>query len=392
MITVSGTMAMHMFVPALPAAGYDLLATAGEMQMTISLYILGLASGQLVYGPLSDAWGRRPVLLAGLLLYAVASLCAALAPNLSILLGARLAEGFGGCAGLALGRAIVRDTSRADDAVRRLALLNLMMMVSPGLAPVVGGTFAAHLSWRIIFWTLGTLGAITVYLSWHFLPETAAERSPFGFRTLFGNYRSLLACPKFVGFAVGGACTTTSIYAFIAAAPFVITSELRRTADEVGFFLGVMILGMSAGNALTGRLIRRVSIDRLMVVGNSLCIVSALALAATILLGWLNLYGTLAIMLLFTCGAGMASPAALTKSISVDPHRIGSAAGLYGSGQMLVGAICTTLAALGTDPGWSAALVLLGAAILGQLAFWAGLHYQRREVSRRMQQVRGTAP
>lgn len=380
MITISGTMAMHMFVPALPVAGRSLGASAGEMQMTISLYIFGLASGQLLYGPLSDAWGRRPVLLAGLMLYSAAGLCAALAPNIEILLAARLVEGLGGCAGLALGRAIVRDTTVSDAAVRQLALMNLMMMVGPGLGPVVGGLFAIHLGWRAIFWLLGTLGVLTVWLSWRLLPETVTQASSFGVRVLISNYRALLGSPKFVGFSLGGAFTTTPIFAFIAAAPYLITIELHQTADAVGLFLGAMVSGMVAGNAITGRLIRRVSIDRLMLTGNFICMASAALLVGTFVSDALTLGGTFTLMLFFTCGSGMASPAALTKSISVDLQHVGAAAGLYGCGQMVVGGLCTMLAAIGQNPGWSAALVLLGAALLGQLAFWMGLSVQRREM------------
>ncbi|MER1966358.1 MFS transporter [Castellaniella sp. GW247-6E4] len=425
MITISGTMAMHMFVPALPFAARGLATGVGEMQMTISLYILGLASGQLLYGPLSDALGRRPVLIAGLILYALAGLAAALAPNLHLLLGARLAQGLGGCAGLALGRAIVRDTAQADTAVRQLALMNLMIMIGPGLAPIVGGAIATSMSWRAIFWLLSALGLLTVWLTWRLLPETGGARSrqqaagaawgpsfpagppqgksgPLGgqqaagaawglhfFWVLLSSYRDLLSSVKFAGFAVGGGCTTTAIYAFIAAAPFIFIDELHRTAGEVGLFLGFMIVGMSVGNALTGRLIRRVPMERLMLTGNMICLVSAGALLTVVLAEGLTLYGILGIMLVFTCGAGMASPAALTKAISVDPARIGSAAGLYGCAQMTIGALCTTLAAVGGDPALSAAVVLVGAALLGQIAFWVALVRERAEAAAQAAKPRG---
>ena len=128
-ITISGTMAMHMFVPALPDARTDLGALVGPMQMTISVYIIGLGAGQLLYGPMSDSLGRRPMLLAGLGLYALGGLVSALAPNVHTLVAARLVQALGGCAGLALGRAIVRDSTGPVDTVRQLALLNLMMMI-----------------------------------------------------------------------------------------------------------------------------------------------------------------------------------------------------------------------------------------------------------------------
>ncbi len=388
MITISGTMAMHMFVPALPFAARGLSTSVGEMQMTISLYILGLASGQLLYGPLSDVMGRRPVLIAGLVLYALAGLAAALAPNLHLLLGARLAQGLGGCAGLALGRAIVRDTAQADAAVRQLALMNLMMMVGPGLAPIVGGMVATTMGWRAVFWVLAAVGLLTVWLTWRLLPETGggggqkgavpAGASSFPGMLLHG-YGGLLSSARFVGYAVGGGCTTTAIYAFIAAAPFIFITELHRAAGEVGFYLGFMIVGMSVGNALTGRLIRRVPMERLLLTGNLICLASAVFMLAIVLAGALTLYGILGAMLVLTCGAGMASPAALTKAISVDPGRIGSAAGLYGCAQMMIGALCTTLAAVGGDPALSAAMVLAGAALVGQFAFWVAMARERAE-------------
>ena len=135
LITISGTLAMHMFVPALPDAATSLHVSAADMQLTISVYIIGLACGQLIYGPLSDSLGRRPLLLMGLSLYTGAGLVALLSQSIHVLVVARLIQALGGCAGLALGRAIVRDISEADDAVRSLALLNLMMMVGPGFAP-----------------------------------------------------------------------------------------------------------------------------------------------------------------------------------------------------------------------------------------------------------------
>lgn len=377
LITLSGTMAMHMFVPALPYGAKDLGASVGQMQMTISLYIVGLAVGQLFYGPLSDALGRRPMLLSGLALYAVAGLAAALAPALHFLLGARLLQALGGCAGLALGRAMVRDTARSEGAVRQLALMNLMTMVGPGLAPMVGGAISATLGWRAIFWVLAAFGALTLALSWRLLPETSRPSGRFSGAKLIQDYKALLGSPVFVGFTIGGACTTTSIYAFVAAAPFIFATQLHRPLHEVGFYLGFLIFGLSLGNALTSRLIRKFSMEHLLMAGNTITAVTAGALLLSIVLGHLSVVTTLSLMFLFTCGAGIASPAALTKSISLEPKLVGSAAGLYGFAQMAVGAVCTSFAAVGHNPALTAATVLTVAALLGQLAFWVALRQQR---------------
>src|SRR5438128_11362317 len=254
LITISGTMAMHMFVPALPDAARGLGTGTGAMQMAISIYIVGLAAGQLFYGPLSDAFGRRPLLMTGLALYAIGSVAAALAPGLDVLLGARLVQALGGCAGLALGRAIVRDTSQADTALRQLALLNLMILVGPGFAPVVAGAVSATVGWRAIFVLLAVAGIVTLWFTWRLLPETGRPTGRFGVRVLVDDYRALIVSPRFVGFALGGGSATTCVYAFLSAAPFIFVDELHQPVQAVGIYAGLMVLGMAVGTALTSRL------------------------------------------------------------------------------------------------------------------------------------------
>jgi DHA1 family bicyclomycin/chloramphenicol resistance-like MFS transporter len=373
LITISGTMAMHMFVPALPDAARGLGTSTGEMQMAISLYIVGLAVGQLFYGPLSDAYGRRPLLMVGLALYTAAGLGAALAPGLHALLAARLLQALGGCAGLALGRAIVRDTSHANTAVRQLALLNLMIMVGPGLAPMVGGALAGSWGWRSTFLLLAAMGAVTLLFAWRLLPETGRPSGEFGVRTIWRDYRALLTSPRFVGLALGGGCATTSVYAFLAAAPFIFAQQLHQSLHAVGIYMGLMVLGMGLGNAITSRMSRSVTASRLLRIGSVLSLVGAGLLLAVTLLGQLTVASTLATMLVYTCGAGMSSPAALAKAVSVDVRLIGSAAGLYGCTQMAIGAACTTLAAIGSDPAVSAATVLFAASVLAQAALTVAL-------------------
>lgn len=377
LITISGTMAMHMFVPALPDAARGLAASAGQMQMAISIYIIGLAVGQLFYGPLSDALGRRPLLMTGLALYAVGSIAAALAPGLRTLLVARLVQALGGCAGLALGRAIVRDTTDADSAVRQLALLNLMIMIGPGFAPVVGGAVSAAAGWRAIFVLLAATGAATLWLSWRLLPETSRPTGRVRGRALLDDYRELLTSPRFVGFALGGGSATTCVFAFLAAVPFIFTDQLHQPVKMVGIYAGLMVLGMAVGNALTSRLAHRVPSARLLRIGSTLSLLSAVVLLAIVLDGKLTVLNTIGGMLFFTCGCGMCSPAALAKAVSVNPRLVGSAAGLYGFTQMAVGAACTATAALGHDPGRSALSVMVVSTLLAQVAFTVALRSER---------------
>jgi len=244
LFTFSGTLAMHIFVPALAMAGQDLHAGNGAMQMTVSLYIIGLAVGQLIYGPLSDRYGRRRVLMVGLVIYTIAGLAAALAPGVYALIAARLFQALGGCAGLVLGRAIVRDTATPSEAAKRLALMSLMVTIAPGVAPIVGGALATWLGWRAVLFSLCGLGILNFVLTWRMLPETGSRLAGVTVATLMHHYRQLLASRVFLGYAIGGGCATTSMFAFVASAPFIFVNELHRPADEVGLYLAVLVSGV----------------------------------------------------------------------------------------------------------------------------------------------------
>ncbi|MBI0432219.1 multidrug effflux MFS transporter [Roseomonas sp. KE0001] len=376
LITTSGTVGIHIFVPALPQAAAEFGVSTGAMQLTISLYILGLALGQLAYGPVSDALGRRPVLLAGLALYSLAGLAAALAPEVRFLIGARLLQALGGCAGLALGRAMVRDTAEPREAASRLAMLNLAVSVGPGIAPLLGTALSETLGWRSIFVTLCVVGALTTGLAWWRLPETGRQVRGRGVAALARDYRQLIGSPAFLGFAIGGGCATTSWYAYLAAMPFILVQQLGRPVHEVGLVYVVLVAGTALGNILANRLVAPVGLARLLRLGSLIGVGGALLFLGAVLLDRLNLAIAVGGPLIFAIGVGLASPLALTKAVSVNPKVIGSAAGLYGFSQMAVGALCAALAGIGGDPALAAAVVLAAAALIGQAAFRLAL---RRE-------------
>jgi DHA1 family bicyclomycin/chloramphenicol resistance-like MFS transporter len=381
LITFSGTLAMHIFVPALPEAAHALNASMASMQLTMSVYILGLAFGQLAYGPLSDRFGRRPVLMAGLVLYAGGGLAAALVPDVHSLIVARLLQALGGCAGLVIGRAIVRDTALPQEAARRMAVMNLMVAVGPGAAPLIGGALAASLGWRSIFLALALLGIVNLLFSWRLLPETKAAEPDRKGSSLARNYGRLLVSPAFLGYAVGGGCATTSMYAFIGASPFIFAHQLHRPDYEVGIYPAIVLAGVWLGSVAATRLIPRLPIDRLAVWANLLSVLASFALLTGILAGQLSVLMMIVPMFVFGLGAGVASPAAMTQAISVNPQVIGSASGLYGFAQMGVGALCTALVGMGDNPALTAAIILVSAGVIGQTAFWLALRYRAKSAS-----------
>lgn len=378
-LALSGTVGIYIFLPALPFAARDLGAETGTVQLTISLYVVGLAAGQLVYGPASDRFGRRPVLILGLILFTVASLVATWASQVDILLWARLLQGFGGSVGLVLGRAMVRDTAVLGDTARRLALMNLMVTLGPGLAPIIGAGLASTLGWRAILLALALLGVVNLLFSWRILRETrppldAANASWAGLRASYGQ---LLRSRVFLAYAIGGGFATTAVYGFFTAAPFILVQQMGRSGHEVGWFLTMQVSGLWFGSMLATRLVRSHAVHNLVVWANALSLAMAgcfLVLAAS---GNLPLIPVAMVMFLFTVGVGLAAPTALAQAINVNPAVTGAASGIFGFSQMTVGAVCSAVVGVGADQALSAGLVLAGAGVISQLSFWIAGAYGR---------------
>ena len=367
-ITACGTLGMHLIIPALPDTARSLGVSAGTIQLTITLYLIGLAIGQLLYGPVSDRFGRRPVLLAGLALFTLAGLATTAAPNAWTLVIARILQSIGACAGLVLGRAIVRDSATADRATAQLALLTLVMSAAPAIAPVLGGTATAWFGWRAAFALLAIVGAVTLVFAILLLPETNALQSSSRASLLLGSLR-LFRSRAFCGYVLGGACTTTSFYAFMAASPFILVNLLHQSPERVGLYYLLLMVGVAAGGLAANRLAGRIRTRSALRIANAIAIAGAACFMLAELAGWLNVVSMIAPVVVFMVGAGMASPFALTGAVSVNPHAIGAASGLYGFTQMAYGALCTVIVEV-WRPGsvFTVAAVLLVSSLLGQIA------------------------
>ncbi len=273
-ITACGTLGMHMIIPALPDTARALGVSAGAIQLTITLYLIGLAIGQLLYGPISDRFGRRPVLLAGLALFTLAGLATAAAPSAWTLVTARVVQSIGACAGLVLGRAIVRDSATPDRAAARLALLTLVMSAAPAIAPVLGGYATAWFGWRAAFALLAMIGAATLLAAVLLLPETSALQASPRASLLLGSLR-LFRSRAFCGYVVGGACTTTSFYAFMAASPFILVDLLHQPTERVGLYYLLLMVGVAAGSLSANRLAGRIRTPLALRLANGIAIAGA---------------------------------------------------------------------------------------------------------------------
>jgi multidrug resistance protein len=247
-ISAVGPLALNIFVPSMPGLQSEFGVSYGRVQLTLTLYIIGMALCQLVYGPLSDRFGRRPVLLAGMALFVVASILAALATSITVLIAARLLQAIGGASGLVLSRAIVRDLYDRDRSASVLGYITMAFVVAPMLAPTVGGLLDQIAGWRSIFVLLALLGAAALAATWRKLPETNRNLAPsIRIAGLAAGYLTLLRSPSFLAYAFTLGFSSAVFFAFIAGAPYVMVVVLERTAAGLRPVVHVRVARLHAG-------------------------------------------------------------------------------------------------------------------------------------------------
>ncbi|MBK1658516.1 Bcr/CflA family multidrug efflux MFS transporter [Paracraurococcus ruber] len=366
-----GPLATDMYLPAFPAIAAGLPAEPAAVQVTLATYFAGTALGQLAYGPLADRFGRRPALLLGLLVFTLASIGCALTGSVETLTWLRLGQGLGGCAGMVVARAIVRDVTTGHDSIRLMAQLMLVMGLAPILAPSLGGLLLAVADWRAIFWVLAGYSAGLAVLCWFALPETLEperrrREGPLG---ILLTYARLLRQRVFLGHALAGALSTAGMFAYIAGSPFVFMDLFAVPPDRYALFFGMNALGLIAVGQVNARLVRRVPAERALAVAQAVMLAAGLLLlgaAATGLGGF-----TALVVLIFTFVAcnGAVMPLATTLAMASQARAAGSASAVIGTLQFGVGAVAGALVgALHTGTALPMAAVMAGCGVLAPLA------------------------
>ena len=372
LVTLSGTMGMHIFIPALPVAGQALAASSASMQQTITLYVVGLALGQLLYGPLADAIGRRPALLLGRVIYFLSSILALFATTVEWLVIARFLQALGGAAGMALGRAIMRDVASPTRLTKDMALLNLLTLVGPGLGPIIGAYLADHFGWRSIYVFLVLVGGAMMASTYRVLGETHHQRSRLQAGRIAKDYFQLLSNRRFSTLLLGGSCISAALYPYLASAPYILNVQMGLPISSIGWFAAATTVGASVGTFFTRRMSGRWTDDQILAVGAGLSLSMAGLLLILHFCGWLTPTTIMIVTVVMTMGAGVSSPAAMASALSVYPALTGSAAGLYGFGQMGMGALGTFAVGFYTkDPVIACGMTQVG--MIG-LAYWAFRH------------------
>jgi DHA1 family bicyclomycin/chloramphenicol resistance-like MFS transporter len=327
---------------------HDLSAPAWAAQLTITTSMLGLAAGQLVAGPISDARGRRGPLLAGLTLYMLTSLLCAVSPTIWVLLVLRLLQGAAGAAGIVIARAIVRDVHSGLAAARFFAVLVLVSGLAPVLAPLVGGQLLHVTDWRGVFVFLAGIGAALLFAAWWMLPDTLAAqlRHTGGLSATVHVFGRLVRDRPFMGYTLAMGASFGAMASYISGSPFVLEDIHGVSPQLFSLLFALNAAGIIAASQLSRSLVGRYGPARLLALGVTTCAAGGLGVLASVVFD-LGLAGLLPSFFVMVSSLGIVLPNSTALALADHPRTAGSASALLGVAQFACGAIAAPLAGVG---------------------------------------------
>jgi DHA1 family bicyclomycin/chloramphenicol resistance-like MFS transporter len=343
-LSASAPMSVDMYLPAFPALAQDLLTDSGRVQQTLSAFLLGFAVAPLVWGPLSDRYGRKPILYAGLAIFVAASIGGALSGSIDVLIGFRFLQALGGSAAASLARAIVRDRYDREEAARTLSLLFVVMAIAPMVAPIIGGQVLVFFGWRAIFWALAGYGVICLLITVYPLHETLPieRRTHHHAGQMAKSYGTLLRNRRYIGYALCQGLSFAAMFAYIAGSPFVIIELFGISPELYGFLFAAHVIALMVGSAANSRLVTRVGVDRMLLVGavglafGGVLVFFAGAFAVPLA----ALIGSVVVMMLFVTMIGANATAG---ALNEFPSMAGTASAFLGMIQFSIGAAAGAL-------------------------------------------------
>jgi len=344
--TAIGFCALHMVVPTLPLLARVFDRGAAEVQLVLTLYFLGIAAGQLIYGPVSDRFGRRPVLLAGLVLFLCGTALCGCAPSLPVLIAGRVAQAVGACAGLVLGRAIIRDVYDRDASARGLALVMMTMTLASAVSPALGAYVSEWFGWRALFVLLTVAGAAVLCWTMARLAETRREPVALNLVGIGRSYALLARSRAFMCFALCTAFTSASWFTFIASAPHLLSETLHQPPSTYGLMILLPMGAYIVGNAGAVRFAHRFGSGGMVIGGVVASLGAGVLMAAWCAFPGLSAWALFVPMALSAIGNGMSQPSAMASGLSVFPRIAGTASGFVGFLQMALSSLGTMAVAI----------------------------------------------
>jgi DHA1 family bicyclomycin/chloramphenicol resistance-like MFS transporter len=364
--TAIGPAATQLFVPSVPAIAVEFGVAIGVAQISFSAAMVALAISTLFYGPLSDRYGRLPMLYVGLVFFLIGTTIALFSTDVTMLIVGRIIQAVGGAAGMVITRAIVRDIYGPKGAARVLGTLIVAMVGAPMLSIVLGGLITDILGWRWIFGLSLILGVLVAILAWATM--RGAEKTTgrvTGIIDMLRGYGRLFRSPVYVGFALQGGFGGGSFFSFMAVGPFLMVEVLNRPATEFGAYFALVTLVFMGGNFFGGRLSNCVGLERMVVVGGIAAVTcAAIGLGAYVIFG-LSVAVMFGTSFFISFGNGLAMPNSQAGALNVLPELAGTASGAAAFIQTIFGAIFAQVVASIIDPN--------GAALFATMLFAVGM-------------------
>lgn len=375
MISALGPSATQILLPAVPVIRQDFDVSDDIAQLTLSLSMAAIAIGTLTYGPLSDKFGRRPIILLGLFICAAGSLLCAFAGTIELLVIGRFVQAFGAAVGLVLARAIIRDIYSPAESARVIATLVMVMVVIPMFSPAVGGELLIRYGWESIGTAFAVFSLAMLFMAGFSLPETLEEPVLFaGVGSMLRTFGELLSSRAFSGYTFCVAFVSVVFFSFIAAGPEILVSVYGRPANEYGYYFIMMPCGFMAGTWIARHYGLRLHIDRLMLIGMVIAIAGICLAFALLVAGWRHPLALFAPVSLTVLGNGITLPNAQAAAINEFPKLAGSASGLTGFLQMALSALAAQLvAAVYNGTAYPLMFIMLAASLLSLGSFRIGV-------------------
>ena len=340
-LTALGPLATDMYLPAMPAMATAFDIGPNQIQLTLSIYMAGFATAQLLCGPFSDRFGRKPVMILGFALFLLASLMCAFAPSIEWLLVGRFLQALGGATGPVLGRAAVRDIYGPLEAGRILSYMASIMSLAPALAPVIGAGLLLFFGWESVFLLLALYAAIMLPLLILALPEPlpSERRQSIHPRVIVDNFRMLLGQQLFIGYTLTNSIAFSGLFAYLSGSSFVLIEFLGVTPLQYGLFFILIVAGFFSGSLISGRYSSQLGRQRLVGLASAICALGGSLMAILALAGIYAAWAVVGPHMLFMIGMGILMPQSMTGALAPNPNCAGSASSLFGFLQMSIAAL-----------------------------------------------------
>ncbi|MEZ6875221.1 Bcr/CflA family multidrug efflux MFS transporter [Enterobacter sp. KBR-315C3_2022] len=342
-------LSIDMYLPALPVISAQFGVPAGSAQMTLSTYILGFAIGQLLYGPMADSLGRKPVILGGTLIFAAAAVACALAQTIDQLIFMRFLHGLAAAAASVVINALMRDVYPKEEFSRMMSFVMLVTTIAPLIAPMAGGAVLVWFSWHVIFWILAVAALLASAMIFFFIDETlpAERRQKFHIRTTLGNFASLFRHKRVLSYMLASGFSFAGMFSFLSAGPFVYIELNHVSPQHFGYYFALNIVFLFVMTIINSRFVRRVGALNMFRAGLWIQFVMAIWLVVTAFLGvgfWALVVGVAA----FVGCVSMVSSNGMAVILDEFPHMAGTASSLAGTFRFGIGAVVGALLSLAT--------------------------------------------